>query len=181
MTVEGIDKLKVIPFTSERVANPYPGGELPWQVYHTVRNAIVRTCRRHGPTGPMGEVKIVEGVESPYARIVEDADFWQRGDSDPHYHIIDDQYNHERYIYAELYGDDPFTTEWLAAITATLREHRGWGLGIGNIPDSYILIFEKRLMVKGGKLSRCKTVTEVVAVAAQMLKHGKKEWWQFWK
>ena len=155
--------------------------KLPWQVYHNVRNTIVRTCRRYGPTGPMGEVKIDENVEDPYRQIAEEHDFWQDGDHDPHYYIIDDQYNHERYVYAELYGDDPFNAGWLASITAILREHRGWGLGINNIPDSYILIFGKRLMVKGKKLSRCKTASEVVTVATQLLKRGKKKWWQWWK
>jgi len=179
--LKGIYKLKVVPFAAEHIRNPYPGGRLPWQVYHAVRNAVVRTCRRHGPTGPMGEIKIIADVEDPYRQLAEDRDFWERGDPDPHYFIIDDQYNHERYIYGELHGDDPFNAEWLASITATLREHRGWGLGIDNIPDSYLLIFGKRLMVKGRKLARCRTAEEVVKVGSDLLRRGKKKWWQFWR
>jgi len=61
---KGLDSLKVIPFTRDRVPNEYPGGDLPWQMYHGVRNALVQTCRRYGPTGPMGVVKIATGSGS---------------------------------------------------------------------------------------------------------------------
>jgi hypothetical protein len=178
--MKGLDSLKIVPFTRYRIPNDYPGGDLPWQIYHSVRNALVETCRRYGPTGPMGVVKIVSDVEDPYLMLAEDRDFWEDGDPDPWYHIIDDQYNHERYCYAELYGDDPFNAGWLLSITATLREFEGWGLGINNIRDSYLLIFGKRLMVKG-RLAKCKTAEEVLATASQLLKRGDKRWWQFWK
>src|SRR5437868_6574022 len=126
---KGLDSLKVKAFTRDRVPNDYPGGDLPWQMYHGVRNALVQTCRRFGPTGPMGVVKITADVESPYHALAKDFGFWEGGDPDPAYYIIDDQYNHERYCYAELYGDDPFNAGWLLAITATLREFDSWGLG----------------------------------------------------
>src|SRR5262249_50885356 len=101
---KGLDSLKVKAYTRDRVPNDYPGGDLPWQTYHTVRNALVRTCRRYGPTGPMGVLKIVPDVENPLRMLAEDPDFWERGDPDPMYFILDDQLNHERYCYAELYG-----------------------------------------------------------------------------
>jgi hypothetical protein len=47
-------------------------------------------------------------------------------------------------------------------------------------PDSHLLIFGKKLMVNG-RLARCKTANDVVAVAARLLKRGDKRWWQFWK
>jgi hypothetical protein len=169
-----IDDLKVSHFATNRVPNPYPGGQLPWQVYHTVRNAMVRTCRRFGPTGPLGECAIIEGRECL------DVNCWEHGDPSPIYYIIDDQYNDEQYLYAELVGEEAFNAAWLAAITATLREHKGWGIGIRSFPDSYILIFGNRLMVNG-KLSRCKTATEVIAKARRLLKRGAKKWWPFWK
>jgi hypothetical protein len=112
--------------------------------------------------------------------LAEDTQSWERGDPDPWYYIIDDQYNHERYCYAELYGDDPFNVGWLVSLMATLREFDGWGLGVNNIPDSYVLIFGKRLMVKG-RLAKCKSAQEVVATASKLLKRGDKRWWQFWK
>ena len=171
--------LRVVPFTQERVPNLYPGGDLPWQMYHTVRNALVRTSRRYGPTGPMGIVKIKSDVENPYLRLVEEVDFWERGDPDPFYYIIDDQWNHELYCYVELYGDNPFNAGWLLSMTTTLQEFEGWGVGVNNIRDSYILIFADRLMVNG-KLAKCRSAIEVVDLVSRLLKPGDKKWWQFW-
>jgi hypothetical protein len=111
--VTSLDSLKIVAFTRDHVPNSYPDGHLPWQVYHTVRNALVETCRKYGPTGPMGQVMIVEGDKDPYSRLADDNESWESGDPDPWYYIIDDQYNHERYCYAELLGDTPFIAEWL--------------------------------------------------------------------
>jgi len=178
--VKSLESLKVVPFTRDHVPNDYPGGELPWQVYHTVRNALVRTCRKYGPTRPMGVSQIVPDVENPMLMLVEDRDFWEHGDPDPMYYIIEDQLNHERYCYAELYGDDPFNASWLLSITQTLGEFDGWGLGVSNIPESYALLFGKRLLVKG-RLAKCKSALEVVETARRLLKSGGKRWWQFWR
>jgi len=81
--VEELDALTVVPFTEDHVPNPYPGGDPPWQTYHTVRNAIVQTCRKYGPTGPMGVVKILEGVKDLYRQLAADRlAFWEQGSSD---------------------------------------------------------------------------------------------------
>jgi hypothetical protein len=178
--LSGLESIKVVAFTRDRIPNDYPGGQLPSYVYHTVRNALVRTCRKYGPTGPMGLVKIVPEVANPYAMLAEDIDFWERGDPEPWYFIVDDQYNHERYCYAELYGDDPFSAGWLLSITETLKDFDGWALAVMNIPDSYILIFGERLLVKG-KLANCKSALEVVETARRLLRRGDKRWWQFWR
>lgn len=175
-----LNSLKVVPYRSKRVPNEYPGGDLPWQVYHAVRNALVTTCRRFGPTGPMGQVKIVADVEDPHRQIIHDRDFWERGDPDPTYFILDDQFNNERYCYAELFGDDPFHAGWLLAITATLREFDGWGLAVSTIPNSYVLIFGDRLMVSG-RLATCRTAAEVVETARRLIRRGRRRWWQFWR
>ena len=66
-------------------------------------------------------------------------------------------------------------------MTRTLREHDGWGLGIKNIPDGYVLIFGTRLLVQGRRLSRCTTAPEVVEAVRYLLRRGEKKWWQFWK
>lgn len=173
---QGLESLKVKAFTRDHVPNDYPGGDLPWQTYHTVRNALVQTCRRYGPTGPMGVIEILPDIENPLLLLVEDRDFWEPGDPDPMYFILDDQLNHERYCYAELYGDDPFNADWLLSVTETLREFDGWGLGVSNIPGSYVLIFGKRLLAKG-RLAKCKTAGDVVVKASQLLKRGDRKWW----
>jgi hypothetical protein len=133
-----IEALKVVPFTRDRVPNPYPRGDLPWQVYHTVRNAVVRTCRKHGSTGPMGVVKIDERVADPYRQVFAERGFWEHGDPSPSYYIIPDQLNDERYVYAWLYGDDPFTPSWLGDIATTLCSYdgRGWGSTTSQTPTS---------------------------------------------
>ena len=159
-----INYMKVIPYSEERVPNPYPKGPLPWQIYHKVRNAVVRTCRRHGPTGPMGECRISRWRAAP--NIFK----WQRGDPDPVYYIIDDQYNDERYLYAELLGQDPFNLTWLADIGKTLEEFPGWGIGVNNIPGHYIIIFYEKLLVNGPRLSTCKKASEVVDTVKELLR-----------
>ena len=176
-----LKRLKVKRFVSDHVHNPFPGGKLPWQVYHTVRNAIVRTCRRYGPTGPMGELRIDDEVDDAYMHLVENPDSWEDGDPDPFYFILDDQLNHERYLYAELLKADAFNLDWLSGVVATLREHPGWGIGIGHIPESYILIFGDKLLVKGRPFERCVDVVTVVETAQRLLRRGPKRWWEIWK
>jgi hypothetical protein len=126
-------------------------------------------------TGPMGVVRIDEAVTDPYRQTFTERGFWERGDPNPSYYIIPDQANDERYLYAELYGDDPLTPAWLADVAATLRGFDGWGLGLGNIPESYVLILGDRVMVKRPHLSRCKDAESVVTVVRQLLESGKKQ------
>ena len=164
--MDALDQLRVVSYTEERIPNPYPKGSLPWQIYHKVRNAVVRTCRRHGPTGPMGICPISRWRSAP------DILKWESGDPDPVYYVIDDQYNDERYLYAELLGEDAFRPEWLADIATTLTGHPGWGLGVNNIPDHYMLIFSDKLMVNGSRLSSCKHAREVVQAARDLLRRA---------
>lgn len=169
----GLERLKVVRFTTARVPNPYPGGKLRWQFYQDVRNAIVRTCRQHGPTGPMGEVRIVEEVDDPYRQMLKQPGFWQRGDDNPSYYIIPDRYNDERYLYAELQGDDPFNPAWVLDIVETLSHYPGWGLGINNVPECYLLIFGDKLMVNGRPFGRWPTKADkVVEVVRRLLREA---------
>jgi hypothetical protein len=71
-------------YTADRVPNPYPGGDLPWQMYHTVRNDVLRCCRRFGRAGPMGECPITDDEELPF-------EGWPLGDRDPlDFFVVDD-------------------------------------------------------------------------------------------
>lgn len=161
--MDAIEKLRVVRFTREHIPNSYPKGRLPWQVYHRVRNAVVRACRCHGPTGPMGICPVSRWRRAP--NILK----WERGDPEPTYYIIPDQYNDERYVYVELLGQDPFRPEWLADIATTLEAHPGWGIGVNNIPGHYVIIFANKLMVKGPRLSSCRCASEVVEVVQELL------------
>jgi hypothetical protein len=100
---------------------------------------------------------------------------WERGDPDPVYYIIDDQYNDERYLYAELLGKDPFRPEWLADIATTLEDYPAWGIGVNNIPGHYIIIFSSKIMVTGPRLISCKSAREVVKAVQDLLREGVQE------
>jgi len=152
-------------YTSERIPNPSPFGEVSQQMFHTVRNDLVRTCRKHGPTGPMGLF--------PVGRSFEDAgEFlaaWESGDANPAYFVIDDQYNDELYQYVEVCGTAHFTTEWIEELTASLAKWPGWGIGIVNINQGYLLVFADRLMVQGPCFAEADDLASIVAAAKQCL------------
>jgi hypothetical protein len=143
-----VPPIPVVHYAVERIPNPSPGG-LPWQVYHSVRNAVVRTCREFGPTGPMGECPIVVGPDRPPVRD------WPPGDDPCDFFVVDDQYNDERYIYMEVEPTAALTGEWLARMLAVLRDHPGWGIGISNVAEGYVLLFADRIMVTGPALAGC--------------------------
>jgi hypothetical protein len=176
-----LSNLDVEAFTAKRVRNENPGGKMTWQTFHVVRNAMVRTCRAFGTTGPMGEIKLDPQVQDLNVHLADDPHFWLRGDENPKYRIAADAIGNERFIYITLHGDDALSVKWLAAIVATLRTHRGWAVEIANLPESALVIFGKRILVRGRQLGRCKTADQVVEVAARLLKHGPKKWWQFWR
>jgi hypothetical protein len=129
----------------------------------------------------MGEIEIDPQVQDLNVHLADDPKFWPRADENPQYCLADDAFGNERFIPVTLHGDNPLTHDWLLAIVATVREHRGWAVEIGNIPESSVLIFGKRILVRGRELSRCTTPAQVVEVAARLLKQGPKKWWQFWK
>lgn len=159
-----LENLEVDQYWAEHVPNPYPKGNLPWQVYHEVRNAVVQTCRRHGPTGPLGIRPInVDNMKSAMS--------WERGDPDPVYYVIDDQYNDEMYLYLEPQRSAAFNAEWLADITATLARFPGWGIGLPGLgKKNYLLIFADRLMVHGAGFRGCKTADSVLSAARKLVK-----------
>jgi hypothetical protein len=176
-----LSELKIEAFTAKRVRNEHPGGRMTWQTFHEVRNAVVRASRTFGPTGPMGEIKLDPQVQNLDAQLADDPDFWLHGDENPKYCIGDNAINNERFVHVTLHGEDALSADWLAAIVATMRQHRGWAVEIGNIPNSSLLIFGKRILVKGRQLRRCKDAAQVIEVASRLLKQGPKQWWQFWR
>src|SRR5262249_23044366 len=147
------------------VRNPYPDGQLPWQVYHTTRNAVVRTCRRHGATGPLGE----RPLSLDY---LNSAEAWEPGDDKPIYWIVDDQYNHEMYLYMEFEAVSAFCEEWLIDITTTLAEFPGWGIGVDSLTSGYILIFADRLLVSGPGFKRCRDAVSVINAAKSQIREN---------
>jgi hypothetical protein len=150
-------------FTAEYVLNPYPAGELPCALFQTVRNAVVRTCRRHGPTGPMGEFHFEKDTDDLF-------EAWEPGDDEPVYWVVDDQYNDDQYLYLEFQDPVGFSPKWLEDITATLRQYPGWGIGVQSLTEGYLLIFADRLLVKGPGFQGCRNAAEVVEAVRKQIR-----------
>jgi hypothetical protein len=141
-------------YTADRVPNPSPTGDLTWQAYHTVRSAVLRCCRTFGPSGPMGECPISDAQSIP--------DSWPIGDPDPlDYFVVDDQFNHDRYIYVEIVRQSAFNGQWMHDLMRTLADHDGWGVGIA-FPKGYVIVFKDKLMVTGEIFETCTNVECVI-------------------
>ena len=160
-----VSMVKIEHFTAERIPNPSPSG-VPQQLFHTVRNAIVQKCRKHGPTGPMG----LFPVGRTFTDTGEFLDAWESGDSTPVFYVIDDQYNDfEQYQYIECLDAAYMTSEWLEDIMATLAQWPGWGIGISNVAGGYVLVFAEKLMVTGPPFEEAHDLYSVIAAVKKSL------------
>ena len=164
-----LKELKVVRYRSNRVPNWNPDGAVSWSKYQRVRNDLVRTCRRHGPTGPVGE-RSPDNAHFPPGSQLSYMGEWEAGDDDPHYYIIPDKYNDELYLYAELSGEDPFHIAWVEDVVETLRRHPGWGSGIQSLPNAYVLLFGDRMLVTGPGFGWWPNAMKVVEVASRLLR-----------
>jgi hypothetical protein len=134
--------VRIEHFTLGRIPDP-DGNASPWD-FHLARNAVVRACKLHGPTGPFGILPLEKskGTDNLYS-------LWERGDPDMVYFVCDDQYNEERYQYLECIDLKFFTEAWIVDLMAALKEFPAWGIGINSIPGSYAIVFANKIMVKG--------------------------------
>jgi hypothetical protein len=160
-----IAMLMIEHYTAERIPNPSPSGEVSLQLFHKVRNDIVQTCRTHGPTGPMGLFPVGHSFKDSG----EVLDAWESGDADPAYYVIDDQYNDEFYQYVEVCAAAHFTAEWIEDIMETLARWPGWGIGIVNINEGYVLVFSDKLMVNGLCFASADELPSVITAAKKCL------------
>jgi hypothetical protein len=133
--------VRIEHYAAERI--PDPEGNVSWADFLEVRNEIVRACRFHGPTGPMG---IIDLDKADGTRDL--LDIWETGDPDAVYFVHDDQHNNERYQYVECSDPARFTQEWILDLMAALADLPGWGIGIG-VHKAYLLVFADKLMVTG--------------------------------
>jgi hypothetical protein len=78
----------------------------------------------------------------------------ESGDQDPLYFVLDDQLNHERYIYIDMLSRSALSRSWLADIVVALATLPYWGVGIMNIAKGYVLIFPNMLLVAGEQFER---------------------------
>jgi hypothetical protein len=145
----GEGRVKVIHYTASRVANPNRRGDTTYAEFEEVRQGIIATCRQFGVTGPDA---------GPDGR-----------SENPAYYVVDDQYNSELYQYAEVYERAALSKAWVSAVMRTLASHTGWGVGIKNIKNGYLLIFADRLMVTGPAFAGSNDLAAVAAAASRNL------------
>jgi hypothetical protein len=148
--------LRIVHHNMRRIADPRVlAGPMPWQEYHAVRNTLVRVCRRHGPTGPMGECPLSEDADAPDGRT------WPLGDDNPTYFIVDDQANDERYLYMEV-RPQGITEAWLSDLLKTLISKPFWGVGIANIRRGYLLFIPPVCLASGRCFHDCDDVPSLI-------------------
>jgi hypothetical protein len=158
-----ISKLIVKRYRAERIANPCPSGDVSFNLFHTVRNAVVRACQRHGTVGPLGVFRFWRRDRPLKDWRAQFRAVWEDGADDPDFWVIDDQYNSlELYQYMELSNPLACTVKWLESLTAALRRFPGWGVGVACSPNGYVLVFSDRVMINGLMFRKCKSARDVV-------------------
>jgi hypothetical protein len=115
--------------------------------WHALREALLYTCARHGHVGP----------DDPNPN----PDFW----------IVDDRYNEERHHYMEAHNAAAVSPAWMGDLAHVLHAYPGWGVGVSNIREDYLLLFADRLMVSGRVFRACREPEQVLAAMRRAIKH----------
>jgi hypothetical protein len=147
-------RLSVIYYGDERVDNqPTPEeteenadgiseNDVNW---YGLREDLLSILEKHGLTGPDDPAE------------------------NPHFYLVDDRYNEERYHYMEVYEPSVLTMNWLKDTTGVLRSYSGWGVGVKNLRRAYLLIFADKLLVTGPAFRRCKEASSVLEAAKKLV------------
>lgn len=114
--------------------------------WHALREALLYTCAKHGHVGP--------DDPSP------DPDFW----------LVDDRYNDERYHYMEAHRAAAVSRAWIADVTCVLSSYSGWGVGVSNIREGYLLVFADQWMVTGKAFRSCRNAEQVLEAIRRAIK-----------
>jgi len=86
----------------------------------------------------------------------------------PDFFVLDDKMNDERYIYVEA-SSAHFSERWIASVVKCLGASPGWGVGITNLKNGYLIILENILLVNGPIFDGADTIRMVVEVARDNL------------
>jgi hypothetical protein len=113
--------------------------------WYSLREDLLNALEKHGLTGP-------DDPADP-----------------PHCYLVDDQYNQERYHYLEVYQPAMLSLNWLKDVTAALQGFSGWGMGVKNLRQAYLLIFGDRLLVNGSAFRRCKDAAAVLEAVKKLI------------
>jgi hypothetical protein len=143
-----------------------PDGNASFQQFHEARNAVLRACKLHGPSGPMGFFPF-DAADDEDVLLA-----WMKtADPNPAYWLIDDQYNAERYQYVECTDPKYFTEGWVRDLMAALSTLSGWGVAIKSIPGGYALVFADKIMVTGNSLENVHDLSSFIASVHEALRN----------
>jgi hypothetical protein len=146
--------LAVVYYGEERIDNPPPPEEtevgeegvsendINW---YGLREDLLTVLEKHGLTGPDDPAE------------------------DPHFYLVDDRYNEERYHYMEVYKPSALTLNWLKDTTGALRNHPGWGVGVKNLQEGYLFVFADRLLVTGQAFRHCTDALSVLDAVKMLI------------
>lgn len=146
--------LEIVHYRAERFDNPAPPEDLEQDEdgvcpndlhWHQLRQELLHATEKYGLTGPDDPAR------------------------ESHFYLVDDRYNEERYHYLEVYHPPALTLNWLADVTGVLGEYPGWGVGVKNLRDGYLLIFSDRLLVTGAPFRRCRDAPSVLQVVRTLI------------
>ena len=164
MCCQSFDDLPVVYFeTPHDIPCDVDDDEISWREFHTVRNAILRACRKSGTVGPMGEAPIGHDGSKPDLKTRR---AWKVENRHCEYHVVEDQmFASYRYHNIEFYPDRRrfLYPEGLRDMWMTLGQHPGWNIGI-SITDAdqhFILIQRRRICVSGEAFKGCTTAAEL--------------------
>jgi len=138
-----------------------PNRETTWQEFHAVRNSVLRTCRRFGTVGDMGEAPITDDEEVPDdGWHVETACSGEFGDeSSPAYHCVDDQwYTGQIFVRLEAFPSE-INARLLGTLAAMLTDYPNWCVEIF-AGCGMIWVWADSIKVTGPAFENCQHLTD---------------------
>jgi hypothetical protein len=87
----------------------------------------------------------------------------------PDFFVVDDQLNNERYIYVEVNSTALFSTEWINAVMRCLEQMKGWGIGITNLSNGYLILLHGIILVRGAIFDKVTTADSLIAAVRNNL------------
>ena len=82
----------------------------------------------------------------------------------PLYHIVDDHYSNDKFVYVGIEYESGFTTEWIQEVARMLASTDGWAVSVG-FDDGFCIVYADRVVVGGDMFRSCSSLHEVVSSA----------------
>lgn len=131
-------------------------GDVSYPLFQEVRNTLVKVCKDHGPTGPMGFF--------PFNTADEDdclLEWMRTADPNPTYRVSADQYNAARY---QCVGCDTkcFTEAWILDLMSMLQDLLSWGVIVSGFPAGNVVVFADKIVVIGERFREVDDLASLV-------------------